>query len=139
MLKDLFFENTVDLLFVFLRLMRYISISCSRPSAGGWRTMLIEDLLVRLRTLLVERVRNGELTERGLARRIGISQAHMHNVLKGVRILTPEVADLILLEIQMSASDLMEYAPLAPRKPPAKETAARGTQSAQVHPRATSR
>ena len=42
-----------------------------------------------LRNRLIEniryRIRNGELTERGLARRTGISQPHLHNLLKGVR------------------------------------------------------
>ncbi len=32
---------------------------------------------------------NGELTERGFARSVGISQPHVHNVLKGVRNLSP--------------------------------------------------
>ncbi len=41
-------------------------------------------------------VRNGELTERGFARLIGISQPHAHNVLKGVRTLSPQVLDLVL-------------------------------------------
>jgi transcriptional regulator with XRE-family HTH domain len=99
--------------------------------------MTIDDLLISLRTLLVERVRNGELTERGLARRIGISQAHMHNVLKGVRILTPEVADLILRELRMSVEDLVARFPAPPRKPPAIETAPRTV--VLIHPRATSR
>jgi len=45
---------------------------------------------------LKERLRNGDLTERRIARLTGISQPHIHNVLKGVRILSPEIADRIL-------------------------------------------
>lgn len=42
------------------------------------------------------RLRNGEWTERGFARRVGISQPHIHNILNGVRPLTPDKADRIL-------------------------------------------
>ncbi len=52
-------------------------------------------------------VRNGEITERGLARMTGISQPHMHNVLKGARALTPEVGDLILHELKLDLLDLV--------------------------------
>ena len=38
-------------------------------------------LVLRLRDM----VRNGELTERALARTTGVSQPHIHNVLKGKR------------------------------------------------------
>jgi len=98
--------------------------------------MLFEQLLEDLRLLLVSRVQNGELTERGLARRVGISQAHMHNVLKGVRILTPEIADLLMLELNLSVLHLMtDSAP--PRKDPKVERSAR---QAEPQPRrATSR
>ncbi len=61
------------------------------------------------RTLLAyvrDEVRNGELTERSLARRVGISQPHAHNVLKGVRTLSPVVFDLILKYLQLSLLDL---------------------------------
>jgi hypothetical protein len=61
-------------------------------------------LLDHLRT----RVRNGELTERGLARLAGISQPHMHNVLKGVRALAPHMSDAILGALHMSLLDLVE-------------------------------
>lgn len=54
------------------------------------------------------RLRNGEITERGFARRIGVSQPHIHNVLKGVRILTPRLADLILAELEITILDLAE-------------------------------
>jgi len=54
------------------------------------------------------KLRNGENTERRLALRVGLSQSHMHNVLKGERELTVDVADRILQELGMSALDLVE-------------------------------
>ena len=62
----------------------------------------------RLVTGLRLRLRNGELTERRLAVRVGLSQSHMHNVLKGKRDLTLEVADRILRELKITALDLFE-------------------------------
>ena len=50
----------------------------------------------RLCEQLRARVRNGEITERGFARMLGISQPHIHNVLKGARCLSPESADFVL-------------------------------------------
>ncbi len=43
-----------------------------------------------------ERVRSGEVSERGLARLSGISQPHLHNVLKGIRALSPDSADSLM-------------------------------------------
>ena len=65
------------------------------------------ELIERLRTMLVEQVANGELTERGLARQIGMSQCHIHNVLNGTRMLTPGAADRILGVLQLSIADLL--------------------------------
>lgn len=53
------------------------------------------------------RIRNGELSERQLARLTGISQPHIHNVLKGARVLSPEFADLILAHLHISPLDLL--------------------------------
>jgi len=61
-----------------------------------------ERLLAHLR----ERVRNGELTERALARKLGISQPHVNNVLRGRRKLSQEVADLLLNFFHVSLLDL---------------------------------
>jgi transcriptional regulator with XRE-family HTH domain len=69
--------------------------------------MYFEGLLQRLRDLLKREVRNGNLTERGLARRVGLSQSHIHNVLKGVRILSPSVADRILNRLGLTVEDLL--------------------------------
>ena len=65
-----------------------------------------------LRGLLLDRIRlrvhNGELTERGLARLAGISQPHMHNVLKGTRLLSAEMADRLLYHLRVSVLDLID-------------------------------
>ncbi len=68
--------------------------------------MTFRDARLRLLTYVRNQVRNGELTERGLARLIGISQPHAHNVLKGVRTLSPEVFDLVLKYLHLSLLDL---------------------------------
>jgi len=57
---------------------------------------------------LRERVRNGELTERGLARTVGISQPHIHNVLKGKRIFSLEKSDAILRRLSLDVRDLVK-------------------------------
>ncbi|MCX6603684.1 MAG: hypothetical protein NTV52_08830 [Acidobacteria bacterium] len=62
----------------------------------------------RLVEVLRSKVRNGEATERGLAKLTGISQPHMHNVLKGQRLLSGELADLILQKLNLTTLDLME-------------------------------
>ena len=85
--------------------------------------MTFEILLDRLREDVCGRVRNGELTERGLARKIGLSQSHTHNVLCGARILTPAIADVILKELGLSVTDFVSDA--TPRKPPASVPARR--------------
>ena len=67
-----------------------------------------QELHRRLVLLLLERVRSGEMTERGLARVTGISQPHIHNVLKGKRLLSKDTADVILLELHLDVLDLVE-------------------------------
>ena len=56
---------------------------------------------------LRDRVRSGELTERGLARMTGVSQPHIHNVLKGKRVLSTDTADEILRQLRLDLLDLM--------------------------------
>jgi plasmid maintenance system antidote protein VapI len=70
--------------------------------------MYFESLQLRLIALVHERVRRGELTERGLARLTGISQPHLHNMLKGARVLSPPMADLILHQLHITVMDLIE-------------------------------
>jgi len=54
------------------------------------------------------RIRSGELTERQLARLAGISQPHVHNVLKGKRLLSTELADTILDVLRLDLMQLIE-------------------------------
>jgi transcriptional regulator with XRE-family HTH domain len=69
--------------------------------------MLFRDLLEALRENVRRRIRNGELTERGLARIAGISQPHLHHLLKGARVLTAEKADMLLSCLKLSVLDLI--------------------------------
>ena len=72
--------------------------------------------LVELRGHLVQRlrdmVRNGELTERALARTTGVSQPHIHNVLKGKRALSVEMADVILNALNLDVHVLLKQSAL---------------------------
>ena len=69
--------------------------------------MTFQDAQLKLLAQVRDRIRNGELTERGFARLIGISQPHAHNVLKGVRKLSPEIFDSILKYFHLSLLDLV--------------------------------
>lgn len=69
--------------------------------------MTFEDAQHSLLAQVRDRIRNGELTERGFARLIGISQPHAHNVLKGVRKLSPQIFDSILKQFHLSILDLV--------------------------------
>ncbi len=59
-------------------------------------------------TNLRERIRRGEITERGLARLTRVSQPHMHHVLKGERVLSADMADRVLHHLRMDLLDLVE-------------------------------
>jgi antitoxin component HigA of HigAB toxin-antitoxin module len=61
-------------------------------------------LVAHLRTL----VRSGDATERGLARLTGVSQPHMHNVLKGKRLLSLEMADQVIAQLHLDLLDFIE-------------------------------
>lgn len=84
--------------------------------------MNFEAARLRLIAHVLDRIHNGEFTERGFARRIGISQPHMHNVLKGVRSLSLDLSDSILRNLHISLLDLVPTedleANLNLRKPP---------------------
>ncbi len=54
------------------------------------------------------RVRGGELTERGVARLTGVSQPHLHNVLKGTKALSTPMADQVLRGLNLCLFDLRE-------------------------------
>ena len=66
----------------------------------------------RLLAFVRLRINNGEYTERGLARILGISQPQMHNVLKGVRGLRPALADRFLRKFGITALELLSDAEL---------------------------
>jgi len=69
--------------------------------------MDFRELQLRFIEHLRERVRSGELTERGLARMTGVSQPHIHNVLKGKRFFSLEKTDNILHELRLDLLDLL--------------------------------
>jgi predicted transcriptional regulator len=74
----------------------------------GWLIMNFCDLRQRLIEDLRRRVRSGELTERRLARQTGISQPHIHQVLKGKRALSTQKADEILSHLRLDLLDLVD-------------------------------
>jgi hypothetical protein len=70
--------------------------------------MNFQELQQRLIADLRERVRSGEATERGLARMTGVSQPHMHNVMKGKRLLSLGSTDQILRHLGIEVLDLVD-------------------------------
>jgi transcriptional regulator with XRE-family HTH domain len=79
--------------------------------------MTFDDLRARLVENLRLRVRCGEATERGLARIVGMSQPHLHHVLKGKRLLSFERADEVLRRLNMDLLDLISDDELRERGP----------------------
>ena len=47
-------------------------------------------------------IQNGELSERALAKLVGVSQPHLHNVLKGARSLHMPLADALLARYRIT-------------------------------------
>lgn len=72
-----------------------------------------EALLGRLIFAVNLRIKNGEYTERGLARILGISQPQMHNVLKGARTLHTDLADRLLWKLGISVLHLFDEGELS--------------------------
>lgn len=70
--------------------------------------MFISELRDALTDQLRAQVRNGVITERALARLIGMSQPHLHNVLKGTRTLGAEMIDRCLYQLRLSVLDLLD-------------------------------
>jgi plasmid maintenance system antidote protein VapI len=79
--------------------------------------MYFEILQLRLIAHVHGRVQRGEVTERGLARGTGISQPHLHNMLKGVRVLSPQMADILLRHLHITLLDLLDANELAASHP----------------------
>ncbi|MCC6342245.1 MAG: XRE family transcriptional regulator [Bryobacterales bacterium] len=69
--------------------------------------MILTYLRLRLLEDLHRRIRGGEFTERGLARRLAVSQPHIHNILKGARVMSLELADHIIAELEIPAERLL--------------------------------
>jgi AraC-like DNA-binding protein len=69
--------------------------------------MYFRDIHERLADHIAAKVRNGEITERNLARRAGISQPHLHHVLKRKRYFSLQSADLVMSELGLSIYDLI--------------------------------
>lgn len=63
---------------------------------------LFDALLTHVRN----RIRSGDLSERGLARLMGYSQPHVHNVLAGVRHMNARFADDLLGGLGLTLQDL---------------------------------
>ncbi len=78
----------------------------------GSRGLTFSVVQTRLLEEIRRRIRNGEYTERGLARLAGISQPHLHNLLKGVRDLTTASADSLLTALDIGIPDLTTVAEL---------------------------
>lgn len=72
--------------------------------------MTFEELRIRLVVRLRDKIRNGEWTERRLARQCGVSQPHLHNGLKGRRIFSVEIADRLMETAQITVFDLFDLA-----------------------------
>ncbi len=73
--------------------------------------MYIEDVYNRLLESARMRVRSGEVTERGLARLCDMSQPHMHNVLKNIRMLSPGSADRLMRALRLTIPELLWHYP----------------------------
>lgn len=68
-----------------------------------------ESLQQKLVETLCARVHRGEWTERGMARACGVSQPHLHNVLKGLRFFSTETADQVMRALKISILDLSSW------------------------------
>ncbi len=66
-----------------------------------------ELLYARLSAHIQRKLRNGEATERGLARLTGVSQPHLHQVLKGAKYFSPEMADQVMERLQIDVWALL--------------------------------
>lgn len=73
---------------------------------AGQESASFAELLDLVREEVRTRVRNGQATERGLALRAGVSQPYLHNVLKGARQMTPDLADRLMRELNLTVTDL---------------------------------
>jgi transcriptional regulator with XRE-family HTH domain len=82
--------------------------SISGRNRGPEGAITFASLEMRLLRHLRDMIRQGEITERSLARITGISQPHLHNVLKGKRLLSTEKADRILSYLRLDLRAFLE-------------------------------
>jgi plasmid maintenance system antidote protein VapI len=75
-------------------------------SKSGCARLTFGELKLRLIKTVNARILNGEFSERGLARILGISQPQIHNVLKGARKLHADLADRLLAMLGLSLIEL---------------------------------
>lgn len=73
--------------------------------------VIFRHLLNQCRDQVRLRIRNGHATERGLALRVGISQPHLHNVLKGIRPMSPDMADRLMGQLGITLAELIPVDP----------------------------
>ena len=66
------------------------------------------ELQLRLIRYLQGRIRDGEISERRLARVVEVSQPHLHNVLKGKHSFSIATADKILRHLKLDLLDLID-------------------------------
>jgi len=74
--------------------------------------MKLADIEERLLDNLRARVKRREISERRLALQAGFSQPHIHNVLKGARQLTTDVADRLMERLGLDLESLFETSEL---------------------------
>ena len=67
----------------------------------------------RLVAYLSEKVRNGDITERRLARITGVSQPHMHHVLCGKRAFSNDMADRVMRALHKDLLDFLDLGDIA--------------------------
>ena len=93
----------------------YFQLESKRPVA----TVNFQTLQARLLAEVNTRIDNGYFSERALGRLTGISQPHLHNLLKGARKLSPQLADILLDQLGISVLYLLTADELTaiPRKP----------------------
>lgn len=70
--------------------------------------LTLQQVRIRLLEQVRGRIRNGDWTERSLARRAHLSQPHLHNLLQGKRQLGWEKADALMEAAAISMLDLVE-------------------------------
>ena len=79
------------------------------PRIGSLRPLMgFEVMHERLVAYVVHKMRSGEVTERGLARLTGVSQPHLHHVLKGARLFSAQMADRVMEKLHVDLVTLLE-------------------------------